>query len=115
MQYHSKLSTTFRTQNLGLKLFTRAKPVGPVYIAVRWTGQWTLRCFINTPKSEKVKKLDWGRGGLGSPGEFEGSLLFSVIFPASTKDGFLIIEGQLPLKQCPELAQYPQGLQMDQG
>ena len=51
-------------------------------------------------------------GGRG-PGEFEGSTLFLIIFPASTQEGFLILEGQFPLKQCPELAQYSQALQMD--
>ena len=68
-----------------------------------------LNDILYPPKAEKVKKI-WG----GVPGEFEGSTLLLIIFPASTQEGFLILEGQFPLKQCPELAQYSQALQMDQ-
>ena len=61
-----------------------------------------------TPKAEKVKK------NMGSPGVFEGFTLFLILFTASAQEGFLIFEGQFPLKQFPELAQYSQALQIDQ-
>ena len=51
---------------------------------------------------------------MGGPGVFEGFTLFLILFTASAQEGFLIFEGQFPLKQFPELAQYSQALQIDQ-
>ena len=58
---------------------------------------------IKYPQSIKSEK----KLIMGDPGEFEGSLLFLIIFQLQhKKDLFFIFEGQLPLKQYPELAQY---------
>ena len=62
------------------------------------------------PQSRKSEKNKEYVGGGRGPGKFEVSKLFLILFPASAKKDIFILEGKLPLKQCPELAQYSQAL-----